>query len=79
MRNKGISKEKVREWHLCSLKYLERINERTMSELTGENFYSLGHRGRNHQFVLLKDGDVIARGIKAITIQIDMLRNFYGV
>lgn len=79
MRNKEITRAKVMEWQKWTHIYLERINEKTMSDLTGENFYSLGYRGKNHNLVLLRDGDVIARGIKAITAQIEMLRDFYGV
>lgn len=72
-------KDNLETWKKWTLVYIERINDKNMSEYTGENFYSLGYRGKNHQLVLLRDGEIVARGVKAITTQIEFLRQFYGV
>lgn len=69
-----LSREKFNQWRKNTLAAIERLNIILGNDLTGEGFYNLEYRGKNHKIVLTHDGTTIARGMYAIE---EALRNLF--
>ena len=61
-----LTKEQFAIWRSNVIKAIEKLNITLGNDLTGEGFYDLEYRGKNHRLVLTHDSFVIARGMKEI-------------
>ena len=64
-------------WRKSTLANIEKLNKIVGNEFTGENFYDLGFRGKNHRPVLLLDDNTVASGMLAINHYIYDLMKYY--
>ena len=58
-----LTKGEAKLWRQSTIYNIGRLNAIVGNEFTGENYYNLGFRGKNHQPVLLLDTSIVARGI----------------
>ena len=58
-----LTKEEAKLWRKSTLFNIERLNAIVGNEYTGENYYDLQFRGKNHQPVLMLDQQIVSRGI----------------
>lgn len=72
-----FTKETAKAWRENTEKAIFRLNSAIGNELTGENYYSLGFRGRSHNPVLFLDGIIIKRGIIAINDYLYDIMRYY--
>ena len=72
-----MSREKFALWHKNTIAAIECLNRILGNNLTGEGYYNLEYRDKNHRIVLTHDGFTIARGIYAINEAIKNLYIYY--
>lgn len=74
-----LTRDKFENWRRNTLAAIESLNKIIGNDLTGEGFYNLEYRGKNHKIVLTHDGYTIARGIYAIERAIENLFDYYNM
>lgn len=74
-----LTKEKFENWRRNILSAIIQLNTILGNDLTGEGFYNLEYRGKNHKLVLTHDGHTIARGMYAIERAIENLFMYYHI
>ena len=74
-----MTRENYIQWRYNTIAAIERLNRILGNDLTGEGFYNLEYRGKNHRIVLTHDGFTIARGIYAINEAIKNLYIYYHI
>ena len=74
-----LDKDAATRWRLSTLGQLKRLNEIVGNSFTGEGFYNLEFRGRNHRPILTLDGMIIASGITAINRVLYDTCKFYHI
>ena len=75
---KQIDANKMRQrqvWQVLTLRRIDKLNEDILLG-TAKEVYDLGYRGKNHCVVLLRDDEVIARGITQINALLDLIEGF---
>lgn len=72
-----FTKETAKNWRINTEHAILRLNTAIGNDLTGENFYELGFRGRSHNPVLILDGIIVRRGMIAITEYLYTLMKYY--
>ena len=75
----NFTKETRKNWRINTERAILRLNTAIGNDLTGENFYELGFRGRAHNPVLILDGIVVRRGMIAITEYLYTLMKYYNL
>ena len=77
---KQIDANKMRQrqvWRVLTLRRIDTLNENGDGFLGKyKDVYGLGYRGKNHYVVLLRDDEVIARGIAQINATLDLIEGF---
>ena len=61
-----FDKETRQAWRNSTIRTIETLNKAVANQFTGEGFYDLGFRGKNHRPVLTLDGQIIASGMLRI-------------
>lgn len=74
-----LDKDTAREWRIKTENLIYRLNETIGNAITGENFYELTFRGKNHRPLLLLDGYIIATGIYNINKVLYDTCKFYHI
>ena len=72
-----LTKSEAQLWRQSTIYNLGRLNAIVGNEFTGENYYSLSFRGKNHHPVLLLDNQIVARGIFNINYYLYNLLRYY--
>ena len=72
-----LTKDQAKLWRTNTIKSIARINNIVGNEFTGENYYDLAFRGKNHQPVLMLDQNIVARGIFQINGYLYALLKYY--
>ena len=73
-----FNKDTATRWRLNTLASIERLNKVVANDLTGEGFYDLQFRGKNHRPILTLDGMIIASGMTRINdVLYDTLKYYH--
>ena len=74
-----LTKEEAKLWRKSTVFNIGRLNAIIGNELTGENYYDLQFRGKNHQPVLMLDYQIVARGIFQINNYLFKQLKYYNL
>lgn len=73
-----FDKDTATRWRFNTLASIKRLNEVVGNSFTGEGFYNLEFRGKNHRPILTLDGMIIASGIVRINdVLYDTLKYYH--
>ena len=74
-----VDKQTAQEWRQNIEYQITRLNSFIGNQQTGENFFSLEFRGRNHRPVLFRDGMLVASGMFSINTYIYDVLKYYHI
>lgn len=72
-----FDKETRQAWRRNTIRTIEKLNNTVGDDFTGEGFYNLEYRGKNHRPVLTLDGQIIASGMLRINEVLYDTMKFY--